>query len=119
MKFWANTADGLSADMMSSFKAEHVAKFEWYPFVEVWVSSITWDMLLGQHQGPYNFVNIDVEGMNPEILTGLCDRIAIVQPEMVCVELDPAAEKDWMIWKLERAGLAKHQIIGGNLLAFK
>lgn len=118
MQFWANSV-GDSADALSSFDSRHVAKFPKHPFVKIWSSAITWDMLLGQHQGPFQFVNIDVEGMNPEILTGLCDRMAIVQPEMVCVELDPPAEQDWMKWKLERAGLPNHEIIGGNLLAWK
>ncbi len=119
MKFWANTKDGLSADALSSFKAATVAKSERHPFREIWVSSITWDMLLGQHQGPYQFVNIDVEGMNSEILTGLCDRMAMIKPEMVCVELDPESETSWMKWKLERACLSKQEIIGGNLLAWR
>ncbi len=118
MKFWANTSDGLSADAMSSFLATHVAKFERYPFREIWISSITWDMLLAQHQGPYQFVNIDAEGMNCEVLTGLCERMALIRPEMVCVELDPEAETGWMKWKLAQVGLSAQEIIGGNLLAW-
>lgn len=117
--FWVNTTDGLSADAMSSYDQKHVAKFPKHPFREISISAITWDMLLGQHQGPYQFVNIDVEGMNVEILTGLCDRIAQIQPEMVCVELDPESETQWMIWKLDRAGLPNREIVGGNLLCWK
>lgn len=118
-KFFCNTKDGLSADAMSTFEAKHVAKFPKHPFREISISAITWDMLLGQHPGPYQFVNIDVEGMNVEILTGLCDRIAQVQPEMVCIELDPESETQWMIWKLDRAGLPNREIVGGNLLCWK
>lgn len=117
--FWCNTKDGLSADAMSSYDAKHVAKFPKYPFKQMLAPAITWDMLLEWNKGPFQFVNIDVEGMNVEILTGLCDRIAQIQPEMVCVELDPESEKDWMVWKLVRAGLPCSRIIGGNLLAWK
>jgi len=117
-QFWANAEAG-GTDALSSFRYEHVKRFPHLPWREMWAYAVTWDTLLRAHEGSYQFVNIDVEGMNPEILTGLCDRMAIVQPEMVCVELDPAAETDWMKWKLERAGLSKQEVVGGNLLASK
>lgn len=119
MKFWANTQDGLSADALSSFVPSRVVESKKYPFQQIWVSSITWEMLLGKHQGPFEFVNIDVEGMNPAILEGLCNHERIVQPKMVCVEMDPELEVERMKFRLKQIGLGNQETIGGNLLAWE
>lgn len=118
VRFWANSV-GDAADALSSFDPRHVAKFPKHPFREIWATTITWDMLLENLQGPYDFVNIDVEGWNLEIMDGLCTHMSIVRPEMVCIELDPPTEEGFFKWKLERAGLVNQEKIGGNLLAYR
>ncbi len=90
-----------------------------HPFEPIWAATVSWGGLLSVLPGPYQFVNIDVEGMNLEVLHGLCEHIGFVQPEMVCVELDPVAYTEVMKRELRQAGLIHWEVIGGNLLAWK
>ncbi len=119
-KFYANGV-GAAGDALSSFRLEHREKFSMHPFEPIWLPVMTWDDLLAALPGPYQFVNIDVEGMNLEVLQGLCLQIAQrwIGPEMVCVELDPVNETEWFKRELRGAGLSHQEVIGGNLLAWK
>lgn len=78
---------------------------------------VSWWELLGIHPGPYDFVNIDVEGTNCELLASM--PFNSVRPEMVCIEIDPAYQLTWMGGTLAAAGLSKQEVCGGNLLAWK
>ena len=113
-KFWVNTTDTYSADAMSTFEASHRAKFQSHPFREMWAAIITWDLLLAGHPGPFDFVNIDVEGMNERVLAAMPLR-----PQMVCVEADPIGSVNTMKWDLAKLGLKNYLMIGGNLLAWQ
>ncbi len=121
-KFYANGV-GTAGDALSSFNLAHREKFSMHPFEPIWIPAITWDDLGRALPGPYDFINIDVEGMNLEILSELCKLIPYTQlsikPEMVCVELDPVAYTEVMKRELRQAGLIHSEVIGGNLLAWK
>ncbi len=113
-KFWANTQDGYSPDAMSTFEDSHRDKFPHLKFREMWSPIITWELLLLVHPGPYDFVNIDVEGMNERVL-----ELMPLRPEMVCIEADPIDRLSYMKLSLSLHGLAHWDLIGGNLLAWK
>lgn len=75
---------------------------------------ITWRQLLDACPGPYDFVNIDVEGMNLELVQSApWDRI---RPQMVCVEVDPQEALAKMMCIFAEYGLEHSELIGGNLL---
>jgi len=113
-KFWVNSADGEEVDGLSSFKIEHREKFPLHPFRQIWASTISWCDLLAAHPGPYEFVNIDVEGMNERVLA-----LMPLSPDMVCVEADPINSVNTMKWDLAQLGLKNCEMIGGNLLAWR
>ncbi len=120
-KFYANGV-GTAGDALSSFNLEHREKFSMHPFEPIWIPAISWEQLLAALPGPYQFVNIDVEGMNLEVLHKLCNLIMTmgpIDPEMVCVELDPVSYTEVMKRELRQAGLTHQEVIGGNLLAWK
>ncbi len=119
-KFYANGV-GVSGDALSTFHLDHREKFSMHPFEPIWIPAITWADLLAALPGPYDFINIDVEGMNVEVLHGLCQQIAQqhVDPQMVCVELDPVAYTEVLKRELRHVGLSHQEVIGGNLLAWK
>lgn len=75
--------------------------------------SLTWRGLLNDYPGPYQFLNIDVEGPN---LAVLC-AAPLEQFEMVCVEIDPESALPEMARVLAAAGLVTQKRIGGNLIA--
>lgn len=116
-RFFSNTADSLSAEMMSSFSPEHVAKFAGFPFREIWTPLVDWSTLMDEFAGAlgFDFVNIDVEGTNVELLESFpWERIG---PAMICIEMDPADKVAWMSVEMAQNGLTEQRIIGGNLLA--
>lgn len=78
-------------------------------------AAIDWNGIMALYPGPYQFLNIDVEGMNAEVL-GMAPMACF---EMVCIEIDPASELDWMKSHLRNAGLVRNTVIGGNLLAYR
>jgi hypothetical protein len=114
-KFYSNTEDAAACDMLSSFSEEHRIKCAAYPFREIWIAAVDWAMLLEMTGAPFEFVNIDVEGTNVAILDAM--PFDLVQPQMVCIEMDPAAMVPWMSARLAENGLTQQKIIGGNLLA--
>jgi FkbM family methyltransferase len=112
-KFWVNTKDVDSPEAMSTFEDSHRSKFPHLHFSEMWAPMITWELLLEAHPGPYDFVNIDVEGMNERVLA-----LMPLRPSMVCVEADPINSVNTMKWDLEQFGLKNFQMVGGNILAW-
>jgi FkbM family methyltransferase len=105
-------------DIPSTFVGDRKEQFSKSPYRKVWACTITVDELLARVGKQFEFVNIDVEGLNVEVL-GMV--MASVQGmKMLCVEIDPEAELELMkriilekkpAWKFER--------IGGNLLAYE
>lgn len=87
------------------------------PFVETRVVQLCWYDLLQFAGGPFDFVNIDVEGCNLEVLIAM--PFLSVCPQMVCIEIDPDEDLPKMQHKLANAGLKKQERIGGNLLAWR
>lgn len=78
--------------------------------------SITWDNLrLWYFPEGAAFVNIDVEGNNLFTLEQL--PFDEIQPQMVCIEIDPEDALPLMIDILAGAGLTHTLRVGGNLLA--
>lgn len=66
-------------------------------------------------EAPFHFVNIDVEGLNTELLREL--PFERFQPEMVCIEIDPESDLPEMMDICNKNGLGFAKRIGGNLLA--
>lgn len=88
------------------------------PYRELHTVVLSWQDLLALYPpGPYEFVNIDVEGNNLELLASL--PFEAVKPSMVCVEIDPAWLLEAMKYQLSAAGLTESQVVGGNLLAWR
>lgn len=80
------------------------------------IVAIDWDDLrwVGERE-TFDFINLDVEGMNLDLLEEL--PFAELQPQMVCVEIDPEAAMPRMQEIFAEAGLHYTKRIGGNLLA--
>lgn len=112
-----NTLDATSADMLSTLEDSHRAKFEHYPFRQIQVVVIDWDDLLLDmgltEPGDLQFVNIDVEGINQEVLESMP-----IRPEMVCVEWDVNVDGDKPAATLAKFGYKNQKVIGGNILAW-
>lgn len=86
-------------------------------FRQTRVVQLSWWDLIGITPGPFDFVNIDVEGNNFELLASM--PFHMIRPEMVCIELDPAWMKDQFTSVFTGAGLNQHVVCGGNLLAWR
>lgn len=117
-RFFANTENAVSLDMLSSFSGEHVEKCKAYPFRKMWSAAIIWQDITDRFccfQGGFDFVNIDVEGTNVQLLEAF--PFEIVHPSLICIEMDPAHQVAWMSAHLSANGLSEQRIIGGNLLA--
>ena len=114
--FWCNTADAYSADAMSTLDPLHAAKFQEQPFRKIKIATPTWWDLVGiVPREKFDFVNIDVEGLNDEVFLAMPYSLPA---DMVCVELDP---HDEVLAALSAAHshLPNKKIIGGNLLAWR
>jgi FkbM family methyltransferase len=111
VRFWA------VEDALSTTDPRHKATIEGYNphinYKEMFVPAMKWAKFLEAHPGPYDFINIDVEGMNWEVLRD--GPLA----EMMCVELDPKSEIPKIKEHLRFFGLANQKEIGVNLLAWK
>lgn len=114
---WVNTADGETTDMLSSIDPAHVKKCSasGYPFSGVLVHTVTWEDLLPLpwiRQAAY--LNIDVEGINYDVLETMPREI---QPTVVCIEKDPAERVSAMVEEFQRRGYNYFEDVGGNLIA--
>ena len=111
IKFWA------VEDALSTTDPRHKAIIERHnpaiQYKETTVKALKWLQFLTQYPEPYDFINIDVEGMNWEVLRD--GPLA----EMVCVEMDPADQIDRMKEHFNIFGLTNMREIGGNLLAWR
>lgn len=119
MKFHCNTVDASSADMMSTFSAEHRAKFGAYPFREIVIPAITvMELVIDglSNENRFDFINIDVEGLNLDVLRSVGE---FFNAEMVCVELDPPDAAPAFGLCLHEMGMDYIWTIGGNLLGWK
>lgn len=118
--FHCNSPDGHAADMMSTFLSEQrirVVKLGYPMMRKVFSVAISWKVLLETckwvNGSPFDFVNIDVEGMNADVLQAMP-----FSPEVICVEWDK--ERDGQIpAQILTAGGYRITEIGGNLLGFK
>lgn len=112
-EFHANTADGYSADMMSTFSAAHKAKFDGHPYRSIMIPHVSGASLyasVGAVDHPFDFVSIDVEGLNVEVFHEIPTL-----PEMLCIELDPHSEVE----RLVKVHYPYARIIGGNIIGWR
>lgn len=107
----------VTQDALSSFIPQHVETINRHnpeiKFKQVSVKTLRWREFLTINPEPYDFINIDVEGMNWEILRD--GPLA----EMVCVEMDPSSEVPRMKEHFNLFGMSNMVEIGGNLLAWR
>lgn len=121
--FWVNTPDGDTHDALSTLTTRNRDLFAsaGHPFREVAVCAVSFAEVLQFAGLRADFVNIDVEGLNIELLCKLCDIIALkgFECEMICVEIDPPDKRDAFAAALRFAGFGQFHIVGGNLLAVR
>jgi hypothetical protein len=113
LEFWANTGDSYSADQMSTFDAAHKAKFDWHPYRSIMIPHVSGASLyasVGAVDHPFDFVSIDVEGLNVEVFHEIPTL-----PEMLCIELDPY----WEVERLVKVHYPHTKIIGGNIIGWR
>lgn len=111
--FHVNTPDSVTVDQLSTLDPKHQALWaaSGYPFFrEVFVPVVTWnELLIGLNQWDFDFVNIDVEGINAEVLSAMP-----IKPKMICVEADPPDT----ITSLVKQIYPNVKVIGGNVLGW-
>ncbi len=118
-RFLCNTPDGNAADALSTFEQRHADKFAvGNPFREIFIPFIAWiDIKYHVRQvaewTDFDFVNLDVEGLNAAVLRDMPFR-----PELICVEYDPDADGEAAKEILTGWGY-KWELIGGNLLGVR
>ncbi len=117
-EFFCNTADASSADMLSTLREDHRNKFQAYPFRKILIPGITWWDLFGAPcDRHFDFVNIDVEGINDQVFMAMPVGLSC---EMICIELDPIESVMEALSDPTPARLwPNRKVIGGNILAWK
>ncbi len=114
--FLCNTADGVSADALSTFDRQHAIRFVAHPFREILIPRIGWlhfyACIAARQEPEFDFINIDVESMNSEVLAAMPFR-----PEMLCVELD-GKDGDAVLRILQSWGYSVRRI-GDNVLGVR
>lgn len=108
-----------TADALSSTELKHREKFAAWPFTKILIpGGIGWDELLGavgsMYDKLFDFVNIDVEGLNAATL-----RDMPLRPEMICVEYDPDADGVNTVHDILTGWGYKITVIGGNVLGVR
>lgn len=110
-----------TGDALSSTEQRHVDKFakHGFPFTRILIpGGIGWDELLAEVDnnatGPFDFVNIDVEGLNADTL-----REMPIRPEMICVEYDPDADGVNTVHNILTGWGYRITVIGGNVLGVR
>lgn len=118
VRFMSNTPDCNAADALSTFSAYHRAKFSEHPFREIFIPIIGWDSLYAsvasRFDPVFQFINIDTEGSNAEVLGSMPFR-----PELVCVEYDPDADGVNTVHKILESWGYRWTQIGGNVLGVR
>lgn len=117
--FLCNSADGYSADALSTFDRRHRAKFKDHPFQEIMIPQVGWPDLyasLAARWSPEEFlmVNIDTEGTNSAVLAAMPLR-----PELICVEYDPDADGVNTVHNILTGWGYKITVVGGNVLGVR
>ena len=108
MRFWDSGGDALS-----TLTEAHRDKWAGYPFRGMWLKPITWDDLLSVLPGPYDFLNIDVEGINAEV--ALFAPLDAIGARMICLEDDLGNRRDEVLSKFRAQGYKARQV-GANIL---
>ena len=108
VRFWDNNGDA-----MSTLSQDHKAKWVGYPFHDMWLKPITWDDLLSVLPGPYDFLNIDVEGINAEV--ALFAPLDAIGARMICLEDDLGNRREEVLSKFRAHGYKARQV-GLNIL---
>jgi FkbM family methyltransferase len=107
----------VTQDALSTFVPENLARINRnnpeVHFIKALVPVLKWHEFLAINPEPYDFINIDVEGWNWELLRD--GPLA----EMVCIEMDPQREVSRMKEHFRIFGLTNQKEIGGNLLAWR
>lgn len=111
-RWWDSGGDALST-MVAAHKDSFAARG--YPYLPMWVASIDWAELLFRFPGPYQFLNIDAEGISSTLLE--IAPLEKIKAEMICVEVDGLCEMTADF--LREHGYKKQQLIGANLLVSK
>lgn len=102
--------------LMSSADPRQAARFRHLEFRKIYACSITWPRLLSLFEGPYQFVNIDVEGLNADVaLTAPLDEL---RAEVICIEDDLGEHRERVISRFSLCDY-HHEKIGGNLLFYQ
>ncbi len=109
----ANSRMWVTQDCTSTMVPAHRQKWKHHDMVEAKVETMRWRQFLDVYPEPYDFINIDVEGMNWEVLRD--GPLA----EMMCVELDPPSVAEQIKHHLDVFGLSNQKEIGDNLLAWR
>jgi FkbM family methyltransferase len=117
LRLFQENASAGGVDMLSTLSAEHKAKLPKYPWRPMWTVGVTWGALLRQFPGPYDFVNLDVEGLNAEVLAAA--PFYDVGARLWCVEMAPPERHQEIRDTLAGAGYASQITCGGNLLAWR
>ena len=104
-------------DALSTFVPEQCERMKrnnpGVEFTKQPVRCLRWSQFLAINPEPYDFINIDVEGLNWEVLRDG------PMAEMVCVEMDPSGRVEKMKQHFSLFGLSNQKEIGGNLLAWR
>jgi len=109
---WVNTPDAVTVDQLSTLDLENKRKWQasGYPFREIYAPVVTWkDLLIGINQWVFDFVNIDVEGINAQVLAAMP-----IRPKMICVEADPVQ----LVTDIVARFYPNTKTIGGNVLGW-
>jgi FkbM family methyltransferase len=121
LRFQCNSATGKHCDQLSTFSLDHVEKWKGHPFRQIYIPAMRWQDLIFdlanmsaidslERSCYFDFVNIDVEGMNDSVFEAMP-----IRPEMVCVELDPAEDVKALCAFYYR----QTRIVGGNILGWE
>lgn len=111
--------DSVSIPFFSSIDSGRVKdrRFKHVVWSRFTVPTFTWGQLLEKYPGPYDFVNIDVEGVNAEVT--LSCPLHKLEAELFCVENDLHGRYGEVLEHLGQAGYEEPYRIGGNLLFWK
>lgn len=101
-------------DCFSTLEQAHRDKIADQRFTRMSIAGVSVEQLLARFPGEFDFVNIDVEGNNLDVLAAIGARL---RPRMICVELDPEAPITAEVARLFPD--YQTQKIGGNLLAWR
>lgn len=109
--FWHNCGD-----VPSTFVIERGPHFSASPYRKMWVVPMTIHGFRQAFGTDFQFVNIDVEGLNVQVFQAV---LAWMRAEMICVEIDPEERYEFMRVSAQEADYPNEKRIGGNLLVWR